>query len=427
RRRRDFLAGLVEALTFGFCAKDPSSGFSYRIWNRKMEEILGHSAHSAVYSRDWKLFGAEAADKIEVHDREVLDSPEKGRIPRIYRLKCPAGQRTVSVVRVPLYDDLLETTLVAGVVDDITRENQLEEQLRQAQKMEAVGRLAGGVAHDFNNLLQVIMGAAEMGSLAPDDSREYFDQVLLAGEKAMSLTRQLLSFSRTEGFSRKPFEVDARVGDFTAMVHRIVEASISLEFIPGAGGAVVNGDPFQLEQVLMNLIVNARDALEGVEGGRITVSTSVSEAVCSAGTESVSCAEISVSDNGPGVPEDVQNMIFEPFFTTKAQGRGTGLGLASSYAIVVKHGGTIVLESSPGEGSTFRVFLPIWEGQAGEDENGIPHRKVLPAESGLTILLAEDEEMVREIVKAMLEKAGHVVLEAPDGRRALEVFRANHE
>ncbi len=427
RRRRDFLAGLVEALPVGFFAKDPSSDFSYRIWNRKMEEIFGHSAHSAVYSRDWKLFGAEAADKIEVHDREVLDSPEKGRIPRIYRLKCPAGQRTVSVVRVPLYDDLLETTLVAGVVDDITRENQLEEQLRQAQKMEAVGRLAGGVAHDFNNLLQVIMGAAEMGSLAPDDSREYFDQVLLAGEKAMSLTRQLLSFSRTEGFSRKPFEVDARVGDFTAMVHRIVEASISLEFIPGAGGAVVNGDPFQLEQVLMNLIVNARDALEGMEGGRITVSTSVSEAVCSAGTESVSCAEISVSDNGPGVPEDVQNMIFEPFFTTKAQGRGTGLGLASSYAIVVKHGGTIVLESSPGEGSTFRVFLPIWEGQAGEDENGIPHRKVLPAESGLTILLAEDEEMVREIVKAMLERAGHRVLEASNGRRALEVFRANHE
>ena len=426
-RRRDFLTGLVEALPVGFFAKDPSSDFSYRIWNRKMEEIFGHSADGAVDSRDWQLFGAESAERIAAHDREVLDSPETGRIPRIYRLKCPAGQRTVSVVRVPLYDDLLETTLVAGVVDDITRENQLEDQLRQAQKMEAVGRLAGGVAHDFNNLLQVIMGAAEMGSLASGESREYFDQVLLAGEKAMSLTRQLLSFSRTEGFTRKPFEVDTRVGEFTAMVHRIVEASISLEFLPGAGGAVVNGDPFQLEQVLMNLIVNARDALEGVEGGRIAVSTSVSEAVCSAGSEPVSCAEISVSDNGPGVPEDVQNRIFEPFFTTKAQGRGTGLGLASSYAIVVKHGGTIVLESSPGEGSAFRVFLPLWAGEAGENENRSPSRKGISADSGLTILLAEDEEMVREIVKAMLESAGHRVMETSNGRQALEVFRANHD
>ncbi len=425
RQRKDFLAGLVESLPVGFFAKDPSSGFSYRIWNRKMEEIFGYTADRAVDGRDWNLFGAASAELLEAHDRELLESADSGRKPRTYTLSGLNGLRTVSIVRVPLYDDLLDTTLVAGTVEDVTRENELEEQLHQAQKMEAVGRLAGGVAHDFNNLLQVMMGAAEIGSSSEEDPGKYFSQILMAGEKAMSLTRQLLSFSRHGSFNKKPFQVDRRIRDFTGMVGRIVEASMQLEFRPGAPGLSINGDPFQLEQVLMNLIVNARDALEGMESGSITVETSEEMIVCEAGKDPVRCVCISVSDTGPGIPEDVRSRIFEPFFTTKKQGKGTGLGLASSYAIAVKHGGTIKVESSPGEGSCFRVCIPLWLGEVSIQETETPVISDSQSSGKLTVLLAEDEDMVREIARVILEKAGHRVLEAVNGKEALEIYSSN--
>ena len=423
RQRKNFLARLVEALPVGFFAKDPSSGFSYRIWNRKMEDIFGYSAEAAVDSRDWNLFGALAAQQLEKDDREVLADPESGTGTKLYKLPGKNGMKTVTVVRVPLFDDLLDTTLVAGVVDDVTRENQLEEQLLQAQKMEAIGRLAGGVAHDFNNLLQVIMGAAEIGSSSQDEGKSCFEQVLKAGEKAMFLTRQLLSFSREEPFNRRVFQVDPRVGDFIDMVQRIVEENIKLEFLPGASGLFVNGDPFQLEQVLMNLIVNARDALETSLNGVITVSTGIRKVTCRAGSQPENCVVISVSDNGEGIPGEIMSRIFEPFFTTKSETKGTGLGLASSYAIITKHKGTIRAESLPGEGSRFDVYIPVWKGltdtegeNSSSDHSGVQRRQ-------LTILLAEDEDMVRDVARTILERAGHIVLETVDGESAVELYR----
>lgn len=423
RQRKDFLARLVQALPVGFFAKDPSSGYSYRIWNRKMEDIFGYSAESAVDSRDWNLFGALAAQQLEKDDREVLADPDRGTGTRLYKLPGKHGMKTVSVVRVPLFDDLLDTTLVAGVVDDVTRETQLEEQLLQAQKMEAIGRLAGGVAHDFNNLLQVIMGAAEIGSSSADLGKSSFEQILKAGEKAMFLTRQLLTFSREETFNRRVFQVDPRVGDFVDMVQRIVEENISLTFVPGASGLSIKGDPFQLEQVLMNLIVNARDALENEANGRITVSTGNRKEICQVGSDPEDCVVVSVSDNGEGIHPEIVNRIFEPFFTTKTETKGTGLGLASSYAIITKHYGTIRVESMPGEGTRFDVCIPVSSGlldNAGESEDsgsrGDNRRK-------LTILLAEDEEMVREVARTLLQRAGHLVLETSDGESAVEMFR----
>lgn len=426
-QRKEFLAGLVENLPVGFFAKDPSSGMTYRIWNREMEEIFGFSASEAVEQKDWNLFGTKTAEILKSDDDELLADPDSGKVPKIYKLRGRNGLRTVSMVRVLLYDDLLDSILVAGVVDDITRENELEDQLRQSQKMEAVGRLAGGVAHDFNNLLQVMMGSAEIGASDVSSAEKSFNQILQAGKKAMFLTRQLLSFSRDESFNRRVFNVDHRVGEFVRMVHRIIGANAKLEFTAGAPGAQINGDPFQLEQVLMNLLVNAKDAIPEDRGGLINVTTSTSMVSCFAGGEPVECAVISVSDTGEGIPEEIMDNIFEPFFTTKAQGKGTGLGLASSYGIVAKHDGVILVESTVGEGSRFDACIPLHRGsleKTAETESGeIEGKPLLP----VTILLAEDEDMVREIAKTVLEAAGHSVIEARDGGEAVKLFLENRD
>jgi len=426
-RRKEFLSGLVENLPVGFFAKDPATGMTYRIWNREMEHIFGFSASEAVEQRDWNLFGTRAAALLKKDDDALLADPDSGKTPRIYKLSGRNGLRTVSIVRVLLYDDLLDSNLVAGVVDDITRENELEDQLRQAQKMEAIGRLAGGVAHDFNNLLQVMMGSAEIGSNGTGSAERSFKQILEAGEKAMFLTRQLLSFSRDESFSRRVFAVDHRVGGFVRMVHRIIGENAKLEFIAGAPGAKINGDPFQLEQVLMNLLVNAKDSIPHGHDGLINVETSTSKMSCFAGSELVECVIISVSDTGEGIPPEILDKIFEPFFTTKAQGKGTGLGLASSYGIVAKHDGIIQVDSVPGKGTRFDVCIPLCSenlDDPGEEKSVIiPDRSFVP----LKILLAEDEDMVREIARTILESAGHSVFEAEDGGEAVKLFMENRD
>lgn len=421
-RRKEFLSRLVENLPVGFFAKDPSSGMSYRIWNRKMEEIFGFSAPYAVDERDWNLFGTRAATLLNSDDEAFLKDPDSGKTPIIYKLHGRTGIKTVSITRVLLYDDLLDSTLVAGVVDDITRESELENQLRQSQKMEAIGRLAGGVAHDFNNLLQVMMGSAEIGTANPSSAGKSFNQILLAGEKAMFLTRQLLSFSREETFNRRSFVVDVRVGEFVGMVHRIIGEDTRLTFTPGATDLKINGDPFQLEQVLMNLLVNAKDAIPPDRDGLISVETSTDFVSCVTGGEPVECVVISITDNGEGISDDIRSKIFEPFFTTKAEGKGTGLGLASCYGIVARHKGIIKLESSPEDGTRFDVCIPLYRGGDRPAPENLPDDEPEVIFTPHTILLAEDEEMVREIAKTILESAGHTVIEGRDGGEAYELF-----
>lgn len=426
-RRKEFLSGLVDNLPVGFFAKDPSTGMTYRIWNREMEEIFGLTASEAVEQRDWNLFGTKAAALLRSDDDALMADPDSGKAAKVYKLRGRNGLRTVSIVRVLLYDDLLDSTLVAGVVDDITRESELEDQLRQAQKMEAIGRLAGGVAHDFNNLLQVMMGSAEIGINSTSPAEKSFNQILQAGEKAMFLTRQLLSFSRDDSYNKRVFSLDHRVGEFVRMVHRIIGENSRLEFTPGASEARINGDPFQLEQVLMNLLVNARDAIPDGTDGLINVETSTSKVSCFAGRDPVDCVVVSVSDTGEGIPEDNIDKIFEPFFTTKAQGKGTGLGLASSYGIVAKHDGVILVESTIGEGTRFDVCIPVYHGDLTNTVKKQPLETEDEAVAPLTILLAEDEEMVREIAKTILETAGHTVIEAENGEEAVELFLENQD
>jgi nitrogen-specific signal transduction histidine kinase/CheY-like chemotaxis protein len=297
-----------------------------------------------------------------------------------------------------------------------------EEQLRQSQKLEAIGQLAGGVAHDFNNLLTVIGGYASimLGKL-PSDSPHIssVEEIKKASDRASALTRQLLAFSRKQILQPKVLDLNVVVTDLEKMVRRLIGEDIDLLIIPSAVLGNVKADPGQIEQVLLNLIVNARDAMP--KGGKLTIETcNVSHSAEYAQRHASlpgPYVMLAVSDTGCGIDPAIQQRVFEPFFTTKGSAKGTGLGLATVYGIVKQSGGNIWIYSEVGRGSTFKVYLPRID-QLAEGE-GAPAKEIPRGTE--TILLVEDEEQVRVILQRILEGQGYHVLTAADGEEALSI------
>lgn len=297
----------------------------------------------------------------------------------------------------------------------------MEEQLRQATKMEAIGQLAGGMAHDFNNILTVVLGSAELmlhdRSLAPKH-RALVDRILRASQRAAGLTRQLLAFSRKQVLSMVVLEPNAVVKDMASMLEPLLGEDVALELDLAGDAGCARADRTQLEQVLLNLAVNARDAMPA--GGTFTVRTAkvgpdaLGEAPLAPADAYVM---IEARDTGAGMTPDVQARIFDPFFTTKPQGAGTGLGLSTVYGIVRQSGGVIRVESAPGKGATFRIFLPRIEARPARAaaEHALPPARKRKA----TVLLVEDEVDVREFVAQTLATHGYRVLVARDGEEAL--------
>jgi signal transduction histidine kinase/ActR/RegA family two-component response regulator len=310
---------------------------------------------------------------------------------------------------------------------DITDRRQLEEQLRQSQKMEAVGRLAGGIAHDFNNLLMVIQGYADLLAdrlAAGDPLRRNAEQIQTASQRATSLTRQLLAFSRKQMLAPKVISIQSIFVDMERILRRLIGEDIQLETSSTADVGLIKADRSQIEQVILNLAVNARDAMP--QGGRLTIETanvdldavySGSPAVLAPGKYVM----LAVTDNGCGMDAETQTHIFEPFFTTKEKGKGTGLGLATVYGIVKQSGGYVWVYSEPDRGTSFKIYLPRIEDEEGE--RGRDRRTdVQSIERGSeTILLVEDEKGVRELAREYLEMSGYTVIEAEDGHTALEL------
>jgi two-component system cell cycle sensor histidine kinase/response regulator CckA len=308
---------------------------------------------------------------------------------------------------------------------DLTEHARLEEQLRQAQKLESVGQLASGIAHDFNNLLTAILGNS---NLLVDELRDNFvaeervRHVIAASERAAALTGQLLAFSRKKVGAPKVVNLNRLVTDIMPMLRRLIRSDIEITFraCPDLGNALV--DPNHFEQVLINLVVNARDAMP--TGGVISIETdnvNLDETfgMQASGLEPGPHVMLAVSDTGVGMDDATRLRIFEPFFTTKEQGKGTGLGLATCYGIVKQAKGNIWVYSEPGRGTTFKVILPQVDSPVTPDDAA---RLLRPAPRGEgTILVAEDEEMVRRIVSETLRSAGYTVLEASDGLEALAV------
>jgi len=317
---------------------------------------------------------------------------------------------------------------VIGVALDITDRKRLTDQLRQSQKMQAVGELAGGIAHDFNNLLMVVKGHAEMLiDRLPDSSplRHSIEQMQKATERAAALTRQLLAFSRKQVLQPRVLELNDVVAGMIQMFSRVIGENIELAFLPGAKLWRVKADPSQMEQVLLNLVVNARDAMP--DGGRLTIETSNIDLDRSYGLKHANMEPghyvmLIVSDTGCGMDAGTQARIFEPFFTTKGQGKDTGLGLATVYGVVKQSGGFIWVYSEVGHGTTFKIYLPR---VAAEVEKAAAERASAgPPPGNETILFVEDEESVRELVRDFLVTAGYHVLEAADGVQALETAAA---
>jgi two-component system cell cycle sensor histidine kinase/response regulator CckA len=381
-------------------------------------------------------------EQIHPDDREALiaarlETFETGVGPRVeYRFRRMDGEwRTLESTRSPVRNRRGEIEKVVIVSRDISERRQAEEllrrrdeQLRQSQKMEAIGRLSGGIAHDFNNLLGVIIGYSESieQKLAPGDSlRKSAEEIRKAGERAASLTHQLLAFSRQRVMQPQILDLNALVTDMGKMLRRLIGMHIELTTNLATELDRVKAEQSQIEQVIVNLVVNARDAM--LEGGKLLIETSnfnVNENFASSFPflQPGPYVVLTVTDTGIGMDDNTRRHIFEPFFTTKGPGKGTGLGLATVYGVVKQSGGSVVVDSEPGKGSTFKIFLPQ------SQESVVTPVSDETAAKGFTgtdtILLVEDEEALLNLSVERLTECGYTVLPARDGIHALEVARS---
>jgi len=316
-----------------------------------------------------------------------------------------------------LADQAGQALLSAGRMESEAERERLASELRQAQKLEALGRLAAGVAHDFNNLLSVILGNAELGREADDaaEVQDAFDEIHTAGERAAELTGQLLAIGRRQVLSPEDLDWNDRLRSSIKLLRRLIPEHISLDFQPTESRTMVRADPTQIDQIVMNLCLNARDAVS--DGGRITVSTLTERGAPGTPAQVI----LRVRDDGPGIPAELLDRIFDPFVTSKEKGAGTGLGLSMIYGIAKQHGGSVRVESADGHGSCFEVRLPASKVESAPAKPAKPAAQQTPQEG--TILIAEDSGPLRRMTRRLLERAGYEVLEAPDGLTAMERFR----
>jgi PAS domain S-box-containing protein len=391
--------------------------------NRRGQVITG--ADQPLASNLAALVVPDQVDMFRAHLRRVLTGEDVA--PFELDFLNASGQRiTLEMGMRPVYDKGVAVA-AQGIARDVTLRKELEVKLHQGQKMDAIGQLAAGVAHDFNNLLTVILGHcdASVAIVQPGDPmRKALQGIRAAAERAAGLTGQLLAFSRRQMIRPRPIDINAVVGDVKAMLSRLIGEDIDVQFHPGANLGAISADPGQLQQVIINLAVNARDAMPG--GGRLTITTSLETLSGGASQEHPQMPPgdyvmLSVADTGAGMDQPTRERIFEPFFTTKAVGHGTGLGLATVYGVVKQNNAFIWVYSEPGAGSTFKVYFPRVH-DAAQTMPADPVRGCHAAGQE-TVLLVEDEHDLREILQECLEGAGYAVVSAGTGDECLTVMR----
>jgi two-component system, cell cycle sensor histidine kinase and response regulator CckA len=363
------------------------------------------------------------AEKSAAIERKVLEEGRSIETEEVF--KIVGVTRNVRVSRTPVKDSSGAIVGVLGICWDVTAQRELEMQLRHVQKMDAIGQLAGGVAHDFNNLLTIMLGNLSYiltGTLDQQATLDLVRNVEHAGMRAAALTQTLLSFSRRSTVATEPYNLNQAIEEVVRLTRSTLPETIALEVCADPSLWLVQADPTQIHQILTNLTLNARDAMP--RGGKITYETghftpSAEYLASHVEARPGEYVRLRVKDAGAGIPPEVRQRIFEPFFTTKDKGKGTGLGLAIVFSIVKQHNGWIDCESVPGKGTTFDVFLPRCE--ATDPPREAPAAPA-PA-SRMTILLVDDEAMIRQLTKTILGKAGYDVLLAENGEKAIEIFQ----
>jgi len=412
---------LINHLPHRIVVKDVDSVIRFCNPNYAMD--LGLLPEQVVGRDAFAFHPAKLAEAYHAADREVVVHGVPKEVDEPYVV---AGQeRWVHTVKVPYRDERGSIVGILAVFEDITERKNLEERLRQSQKMEAIGSLAGGVAHDFNNLLTGILGFCELITLSlgkDDPIAADVEQIRRCGERATGLTRQLLTFSRKQSLAVQIVDLNALVVELDGMLRRIVDESIEIRTVLSPELGRVKVDPGQIGQVLMNLVVNARDAMPS--GGSLTIETAnieLDEAFADSQLATVagSYVMLTVTDDGCGMDAAVASRIFEPFFTTKEQGKGTGLGLATVYGIVHQSNGNIRCYSEPGLGTSFKIFLPRFDEA---DARVVLEKAGPPARGSETVLVAEDDEAVRAVVVKILTIEGYSVLQSESGTEALRAY-----
>jgi PAS domain S-box-containing protein len=480
RSRRDlervstFLSSIVENIPAMIFVKNAET-LRFELFNKAGEELLGIPREAMIGKADTDFFPPDQAAFFEEKDRGVLSDKKLVDIP-LEPIDTAGGRRWLHTKKIPVLDKEGVARFLLGISLDITDRHEAEEalrhaqdelerrvvertrelsltvarlereisdrekaeralqksegQLRHAQKMDAVGRLAGGVAHDFNNMLSVILGHTEMTLATLDEGSpiyESLDTIRQAALRSAGLTQQLLAFSRQQIVSPRLLDLRLSVREFEKMLERVIGDDITLCITLGDEPCPVRVDPVQMEQVILNLAINARDAMP--EGGKLWIETRIT----TLGPEHVFAhpeaklgrhVELLVRDEGTGMDPETQRRIFEPFFTTKAEGRGTGLGLSTVYGIVHQCGGSLAVESELAKGSTFRVFLPV---AAPGRDSWQPDAKLLPTRGTETILLVEDEPQVRRVCALTLGALGYQVVVAEDPEHAVRICASEQQ
>jgi PAS domain S-box-containing protein len=396
-------------------------------WNKGAEQIYGYTADEMIGRSISVLAPKERVDEIPT----ILEKISHGQRVEYFesvRVTKDGRYLRVSISVSPIHDSEGKVVGASTIARNITAQKKIEDQLRQSQKMEAVGRLAGGVAHDFNNLLGIITACSELLRRRVDaDSMEYLDNIREASKRGASLTRQLLAFSRRQPVQTQLLDLNERLREVSKLLRPLMGDDVEIVLLPRSATAIIEADPGQLDQIVMNLAVNARDAMP--RGGKLVLETGEFNFDESFAREHSAMTAgryvmLAVSDSGVGMDEATRSRVFEPFFTTKETGKGTGLGLATVYGIVKQSRGHILVYSEPGHGTTFKIYLPSAASKLATES--ATQAEALPPRRESVILLVEDDVMMRQLTRKMLEQHGYRVLEAEDGKAALEVIGSSH-